>query len=251
MKIAGFQKLTLLNYPEKVAATIFTGGCNLRCPFCQNVDLVYNVDKIDNIENKKIFEYLKERKNQLEGVCITGGEPLLNDDIDEFLYEIKNIGLSIKIDTNGYFPKNLDKIINKKLVDMVAMDIKSGFSNYDFVSGIKKGSYYIGNINDDIHNMYKKHIEENKPKWIESINIIMNSDINYEFRTTCVKNIHNRYDFYEIREMIKNAKKYYLQNYHSNEQIKNLPYESFTNEELALFMKIVEPMVDFIKIRES
>lgn len=249
MEIAGFQKLTLLNYPKKVACTLFTGGCNLRCPFCQNVDLVYNVEKVSPMDKNMVFTYLKERKGKLQGVCITGGEPLIHKDIRELLYEIKNIGYKIKLDTNGYFPDLLNDIINEKLIDMVAMDIKSGFSNYDIVAGIKKENYYIGDKNCDIKNKFDNYIEKENPNWIKSIKIILNSNIDYEFRTTCVKGIHNIYDFYEIREMIKGAKQYYLQNYHENEQIKNLPYDSFTIDELNNFKNVVEKYVDFVGIR--
>ena len=251
MEIAGFQKLTLLNYPKKVACTLFTGGCNLRCPFCQNVDLVYNVEKVVPIDKKEVFKYLEERKGQLEGVCITGGEPLLHKDIRELLNQIKNLGYKIKLDTNGYFPDLLNDIINEKLIDMVAMDIKSGFSNYDIVAGIKKGNYYIGDESSDIKSKLENYIETENPNWEKSIKIIMNSNIDYEFRTTCVKGIHNIYDFYEIREMIKGAKQYYLQNYHTNEQIKELPYNGFTIDELNSFKNVVESFVDFLEIRAS
>ena len=249
MDISGFQKLTLLNYPKKVACTLFTGGCNLRCPFCQNVDLVYNVEKVVPIDKKEVFKYLEERRGQLEGVCITGGEPLLHKDIKELLYDIKNYGYKIKLDTNGYFPDLLNEIINENLVDMIAMDIKSGFSNYDIVAGIKKEICYVGDINSNIKDKLKEYIETKNPNWAKSIKIITNSNLEYEFRTTCVKGLHNIYDFYEIREMIKGAKQYFLQNYHTNEQIKNLPYESFMTDELNSFKNVVDGYVDCIEIR--
>ena len=228
MKIGGFQKLTLLDYPGHIAATIFLVGCNFRCPFCHNIDLIENTDNILSIDFNEVLSYLKNRFNKLQGVAITGGEPLINDDLEDLIIKIKNIGYKIKLDTNGFYFEHLKKIIDNHLVDMVAMDIKSGFTKYYKVCGLNK-------IN--IENIYN------------SINILINSNIEYEFRTTCVNGIHDLDDFIEIKEMIKGAKKYFLQNYNSNDKIKHLNYKSFSKNELETFLNIVKDNVEFASIR--
>ncbi len=249
MKISGLQKLTLLNYPGQMSATIFLCGCNLRCPFCQNVDLVYNTSNAPTIDEEEVMDYLKERYGKLKGVCITGGEPLINDDIENIILKIKNIGYKIKIDTNGFFPDRLSDLINKNIIDMVAMDIKTGFTNYDIVVGKSKSDIISKNIEGiDFEKLYNE--DKNKDREIyKSIDIIRNSNIDYEFRTTCVKGLHNKYDFYEIREMIRGAKKYFLQNYQKNDLISNLPFKSFEKSELEEFLCIVKNYVERVEIR--
>lgn len=249
MKISGLQKLTLLNYPGQMSATIFLCGCNLRCPFCQNVDLVYNTSNAPTIDEEEIMDYLKERYGKLKGVCITGGEPLINDDIEDIILKIKNIGYKIKIDTNGYFPDRLNDLIKKGIIDMVAMDIKTGFTNYDIVIGKSKNDIINKNIEGvDFEKLYNE--DKNKDREIyKSIDIIRNSNIDYEFRTTCVKGLHSKYDFYEIREMIRGAKKYFLQNYQKNDLIANLPFKSFEKSELEEFLYIVKDYVERVEIR--
>lgn len=225
MTIAGYQKLTLLDFPEHVATTIFLAGCNLRCPFCHNVELIENVDKIVPCDEKEIMDYLIERKGKIEGVCITGGEPLINPDIYDLIKKIKDIGLLLKLDTNGYFPDRLKDLMSKNVIDYVAMDIKAGKSHYKDVA--------------------KNDSEE----YLKSIDILMNSNVPYEFRTTCVKGIHTENDFYEIRDMIKGAKKYFLQDYRSNEMIENLPFSAFEEKELNVFKDIVKDYVERVEIR--
>ena len=136
MIINGFQKLTLLDYPGKVACTIFTAGCNLRCPFCHNASLVTHIDSETTFSTEEVLDYLKKRQGSLEGVCITGGEPLLQPDIKEFISEIKNLGYSVKLDTNGTFPEKLKELVNEGLVDYVAMDIKNSKAKYEETAGI-------------------------------------------------------------------------------------------------------------------
>ena len=225
MIIAGYQKLTLLDYPEHVACTIFLAGCNLRCPFCHNVELIENVDKIVPFDEKEIMDYLIERKGKIEGVCITGGEPLINPDIYDLIKKIKDIGLLLKLDTNGYFPDRLKDLLSKNVIDYVAMDIKTGKSHYKDVA------------------------KNDSEDYLKSIDILMNANVPYEFRTTCVKGIHTDVDFYEIREMIKGAKRYYLQDYRSNELIENLPYSAFEEKELIVFKDIVKDYVEKVDIR--
>lgn len=209
MKISGFDKLTLLNYPDKVACTIFTSGCNLRCPFCHNSGLVTN--NYNEISFDSIYEYLKKRIGILDGVCITGGEPLIHADIKDYIKKIKDLGYLVKIDTNGCNPKLLKELIDLKLVDYIAMDIKNIYSKYDITSGIKVN---IDNIK-------------------KSISIIENSGIDYEFRTTIVKEFHSTEDIKEILSYISSNSNYYIQNFKNSNDVFNRNLSSFSEKELV------------------
>ena len=233
MRISGLQKVTLLDYPGHIACTIFFGGCNLRCPFCHNMELVEHPEHFPEIKREEVIGFLKERKGKLNGVAITGGEPLLNTDIGELLHEIKALGYPIKLDTNGFFPDMIEKLIDEKLVDMFAMDIKAGFSNYGKVTGIEPGA-----ISEKLQDSINK-----------SISLLINKALDYEFRTTCVKGLHSEKDFYEIRDMIKGAKAYFLQDYKAAPGMESLPYKPFTREELESFSSIVKDAVVSVNIR--
>lgn len=209
MKISGFDKLTLLNYPDKVACTIFTSGCNLRCPFCHNSGLVTN--NYNEISFDSIYEYLKKRIGILDGVCITGGEPLIHADIKDYIKKIKDLGYLVKIDTNGCNPKLLKELIDLKLVDYIAMDIKNIYSKYDITSGVKVN---IDNIK-------------------KSISIIENSGIDYEFRTTIVKEFHSTQDIKEILSYISSNSNYYIQNFKNSTDVFNRNLSSFSEKELV------------------
>lgn len=191
MKINGFQKMTLLDYPGKVACTVFTAGCNFRCPFCHNAALVTHINNDIEYSEEEILEYLSKRKGLLDGVCITGGEPLLQDGIEVFIAKIKSLGYAVKLDTNGSFPEKLEKLVNAGLVDYVAMDIKNSREKYSL----------IADVDVDI-----KKIEQ-------SVSFLMNNGVDYEFRTTVVKEYHNIEDMKAIGEWIKGAKRYFLQNF--------------------------------------
>ena len=192
MKIYGLQKLTLLDYPGKTACTIFTGGCNFRCPFCHNALLVTDIDSSNTYTEEEILDFLAKRTGLLDGVCITGGEPLMHNGISEFIKKIKELGYKVKLDTNGTFPKKLAELLENHLVDYVAMDIKNSKEKYAQTAGIK--------------NLNLSDIEK-------SINILKLSDIDYEFRTTIVKEFHTVSDIENIAEWIKGAKAYFLQNF--------------------------------------
>lgn len=232
MIISGLQKVTLLDYPGHIACTIFFGRCNLRCPFCHNMELVTNPEHFPTFSIEDILKFLKERKGRLNGVAITGGEPLLNKDIAELLRPIKDLGYPIKLDTNGFFPEMIEKLIDEKLVDMFAMDIKAGWKNYLKVAGADS---------------------RGEPDWQlklkKSISLLINKASDYEFRTTCVKGIHTDEDFYEIKDMIKGAKKYFLQNYKAAPDMKELPFKPFSREELVSFLNIVKDSVENVSIR--
>lgn len=191
MILGGFQKLTLIDYPGKIAATVFTVGCSFRCPFCHNPELV-NLRLAHNEQSEKeFFDFLKKRRGKLEGVCITGGEPTIQRDIIGFIEKIKKLGFLVKLDSNGSRPDVLKKIIDSKLVDFIAMDIKNQPKRYARTVG---GKADVARIK-------------------LSVELIRNSKIPYEFRTTVVPGIHTEKDFVEIAKWIKGAPNYYLQEY--------------------------------------
>lgn len=191
MNIKGLQKTTLLDFPEKLACTVFTGGCNFRCPFCHNASLVLNTDSVESISEEEFFKYISKRSGMLDGVCITGGEPMLCSDLEAFIKKIRSYGLLIKLDTNGSFPEKLNHLLDEGLIDYVAMDIKNSVSKYAMTAGVKE---------------FPQNIEK-------SIDIIMQKAPDYEFRTTVVRELHSPQDIVEIAERIKGAKKYFLQSY--------------------------------------
>lgn len=198
MYILGYQKTTLLDFPGHVAATLFTGGCSFRCPFCHNSDLVLCSPEMMSVSEEEIFSFLKKRRNVLSGICITGGEPTLQEDLVDFIEKVRELGYKVKLDTNGYQPEKLAELLQRKRIDYIAMDIKAGSSNYAKVSGIP--------------NLDMKRIKE-------SIALIEQSGIDYEFRTTVVKELHSQQDFYEIRELILPQSSYYIQSFQDSGNI--------------------------------
>ena len=216
MLISGFDKVTLLNYPGLVACTIFTKGCNLKCPFCHNSSLISGNDDT-YIDEDEIFKYLNKRKNIIEGVCISGGEPLLQKDIKEFIRKIKSLGLKVKLDTNGTNPDLILSLINDNLLDYIAMDIKNIKSKYELTSGAK---VKIDNI-------------------LKSINIIENSGIDYEFRTTIIKEFHTLSDIDYISKVLDKKSKYYIQNFVKSDAVLDKNLHSFTSDELKEMKQIL------------
>lgn len=192
MQIHGLNKTTLLDYPEHVACTVFCGHCNFRCPFCQNADLVLNPSSQPCIPEEEFWTFLSKRKGMLEGVCITGGEPTLQKDLTDFIRRIKEHGLMIKLDTNGYRPEILRKLMEENLIDYIAMDLKSSKEGYACATGLK--SFDLGAIE-------------------ASVDLLLKGSIPYEFRTTVVKELHTREDFISIADWIKGCRAYFLQSY--------------------------------------
>lgn len=227
MQIHGLNKTTLLDYPGIVASTIFTGACNFRCPFCQNGDLVLNPSTLPTISVDEVLAHVDKRKGIIKGVCITGGEPTLQPDLRDFIEELKKRNLLVKLDTNGYRPEILSELISDRLIDYVAMDIKSAPSGYSEVAGV--------NVNVD--------------KIRESVNILMNSDIDYEFRTTVVRELHNMQTFIEIGEFISGAKQYFLQGYVDSERVIRPGFSSYSHGELEVFREELEKYINFVYIR--
>ena len=228
MNICGYQKTTLLDYPGHVAATIFTGGCNFRCPFCHNSDLVVNSTMSPCISQEEIFAFLKKRKNVLSGICITGGEPTLQTNLSEFIKKVRSLGYKIKLDTNGYRPDVISSLLEDNLLDYIAMDIKAGLSNYAKVSGIP-------------------NLDTSKIK--ESISIIENSGIDYEFRTTVVKELHNRQDFLEISEMLSSSSSYFIQSFKDSGNILTPGLSSCDTDTLNQYLAIVKNKLLFSSLR--
>ena len=210
MIISGMQKLTLVDYPGHTACLIFTQGCNFRCPFCHNRDLVIGTDNSNKIDEQVLFDYLDKRKGLIDGVCISGGEPLLQKDIKLFIKKIREKGYKIKLDTNGSKPEVLQDLIESNLVDYVAMDVKNIFSKYDETIGCKS------------------NLEDIK----KSISILKSSNIDYEFRTTIAKELHSLEDIRGILEYLGNDVKYYLQNYNECETVLKKGLSSFSDDEL-------------------
>ena len=228
MNIYGYQKTTLLDYPGHVAATLFTCGCNFRCPFCHNSDLVLKHTSSDFIPEEEIFAFLKKRKNILSGICITGGEPTLQPDLVEFIHKIRSLGYKIKLDTNGYRPEIISNLLKKNLLDYIAMDIKAGFSNYSKVCGLQK---------TDIHNITK------------SISIIENSNINYEFRTTVVKELHTDKDFQEIAQMLSPKSTYFIQSFKDSGHILAPGLSSYDKQTLEYYLSIIKKTIPNSSLR--
>ncbi len=212
MKIGGFNKLTVQDYPEHIACIIFTKGCNFDCSYCYNRDLVDN--KCKTIDKEEIMSYLYKRRKVLDGVVISGGEPTIWNDLITFLKEIKELKLDIKLDTNGYNPDMLKEIIDNNLVDYIAMDIKAVSNKYSKVINKK--------IDFD--------------KILESIKLINKSNIKHEFRTTIMKGIHNTNDIVEINKLISNST-LYLQNFEYTDSVKGKNIKSFSEDELLEMKK--------------
>ncbi len=225
MDFGGFQKLTVLDYPSHVACIVFTKGCNFRCPFCHNSFLVENC--AEQISSEEILLYLKKRKGVLDGVSVTGGEPLMHQGIVDFIKEVKALGYDVKVDTNGTFPERLKELVESSLVDYVAMDIKNSPEKYDITAGAKT----------DISKIQ------------ESIDFLLSAKVDYEFRTTVTNELHTPQDIVSISKWISGAKRYFVQNFVDSGNILTsgmTPVSPETLEEMALCAK---DNVQFVKIR--
>ncbi len=229
MVIQGLQKLTLLDYPGKLAATVFLGGCNFRCPFCHNASLVLSPTARGIMSEDELVEFLAGRRPKLTAVCISGGEPTLNADLPSLLYRIKELGFSIKLDTNGTSPEMIYALMADELIDYVAMDIKAAPQNY---------ADAVGKANVDISSIE------------ESVAFLLTSSIEYEFRTTLVRGIHTLDDMRGIGEWIKGAERYFLQTYKdSGEIISPAGLSPFSKDEMNAFLAAVKPYVPNAALR--
>lgn len=226
MKISGFSKLTLLDYPGKLACEIFTQGCNFKCPFCHNSEFIDN-NSTYNYTEEEIITYLERRKKILDGIVITGGEPTIQSDLINFIEDVKKMGYKVKLDTNGFRPNVLKKLIDKKLIDYVAMDIKNSFEKYNITCGLK--------------NMVIENIKK-------SIDILKNSGIDYEFRTTIIKEYHTKEDIISILNIVGDSK-YYLQNFELSDNVLDKNLHGFSEYELIDMQNILSLKYNNVEIR--
>lgn len=230
MIIKGFQPLTLLDFPGKIAAIVFTAGCPWRCPYCYNKPLAANSAKLPEISQEEIFSFLNKRKGKLDGVAITGGEPTIHRDLPDFIKKIRALGFLVKLDTNGTNPKMLKQLVDEKLLDYIAMDIKASPSGYAVAVG------------------GKADIEAIK----ETARLIMASGVEYEFRTTSLPAIVKESDFLEIAAWIRGAKKFCLQQFKPMGDLMDASYykeQAYSEKELNDFKEMLRPFFDKIEVR--
>lgn len=226
MDINGLQKLTLLDYPGKVACTVFLAGCNLRCPFCHNAPLVVGSAPAA-MDEAEFLAFLAKRRGKLDGVCVTGGEPTLRPGLPEFLEKIRNLGFLIKLDTNGTNPGMLQKLLDRKIVDYVAMDIKNAPSRYGATCG-----------DIDVLEAVKK-----------SAAILMDSGTDYEFRTTCVSPLHDPQGMRELGRWISGAKQYYLQQFVDSGNLVGTGVRGLSKDQMEALRSAVLPYIPNTHIR--
>lgn len=229
MKVYGLEKLSLVDYDGVVAATIFTGGCNFRCPFCHNGSLVTEFNKFSTVDENEIISYLKKRIGIIEGLCITGGEPTLNHDLPQFIEKIKNIGIKVKLDSNGTNPDMIKTLVNNGLLDHVAVDIKNDKEHYAAVIGFDKFD--------------TEKIEK-------TVSFLLQGKVSYEFRTTLINEFHDENNIYEIGKWIFGADKYFLQKFKSGDNCL-LPngLSEVPQEKAIKLLKTVSPFVKQAKLR--
>lgn len=220
--------MTLLDFPGKTAATVFTPGCNFRCPFCHNASLVLHTDEAEHYGEEEVLSYLKKRQGILDGICITGGEPLLQKDIADFMEKVKSLGYKIKLDTNGSFPEKLRELVGKGLVDYVAMDIKNSKEKYAATVGIEKFD--------------TSAVEE-------SVSYLLSGMVDFEFRTTVVDELHTEEDIENIAAWIRGAKRYFLQNFVDSGDILGDNLSAASREKLDSMRKIAEKYIDIVGVR--
>lgn len=235
MLICGIQKLSLLDYPEKLAATIFTGGCNFRCPFCHNASLVTELSSCDPIPADDVFDFLNKRIGKLDGVCITGGEPLLHNDIDDFIRKVRELGFLVKLDTNGTFPERLKRLLDEDLLDYVAMDIKNSVEKYPMTVGVP--DFDISPV-------------------LSSVELLKNCSIPYEFRTTLIKGFHTDDDIRSIGKLVQGAQRHFLQNFEDTGNLvgflntrEKIEMSGFSRQEIEHFQDILASFVSKAAIR--
>lgn len=228
MDIHGLQKLTLLDYPGRTACTVFLAGCNLRCPFCHNSELLDRHAAPAAMDDGELLAYLKKRQGMLDGVCITGGEPLLNPELPELLRAIKALGYPVKLDTNGTVHEHLCYVVEEGLVDYVAMDIKNSRARYAETCGL---------MGMDLSPVF------------DSIDLLKSGRVDYEFRTTVVDELHDEDSFYDIAELLQGAKRYFLQPFTDRDTVMFGGLHAPEAEQLRAYADIVRPYVDRVSIR--
>lgn len=228
--IGGLQKTTLLDYPGKAAATIFTSGCNFKCPYCHNKDLVFIPENYEFFDPAQVIHYLEKRRGLLDGVCISGGEPLIQEGLPAFLEAIKALGYLIKIDTNGSYPVKLKELIDRGLADYVALDVKNVPERYAETVGAGPEGIRFESIR-------------------ETIAILLADTVDYEIRTTVIREFHTEEDIIRIAEMIRGTKRYFLQKYEETDRVIQPGWHSYTNEEMNHLADLVRPVIPNVSLR--
>lgn len=226
MRIGGIQKLTLLDFPGHVACTVFTHGCNFRCPFCHN-SLLVNKTPDELLDPQEVLDFLRGRTAILDGVAITGGEPLLHSDIGDFISQVKDMGYRVKLDTNGSYYERLAGLIDDGLVDYVAMDIKNSPERY----GETAGNHFV------------------YPQVERSIDLLLEGRVPYEFRTTAVRELHTPEDFSSIGQRIAGAQRYYIQCFKDSGDILQPGLTAPTREQLEQFLTAARQYVPEAQLR--
>ncbi|MBQ9825808.1 MAG: anaerobic ribonucleoside-triphosphate reductase activating protein [Firmicutes bacterium] len=238
MNIAGIQKLTLLDYPGRCAATIFTPGCNLRCPFCHNASLVdpeelkKSLSENGLIDPQEVLDFLKDRKGRLTGLAVTGGEPLMQPGILDFLREVKNIGYAVKLDTNGTNPERLRALLSAGIVDYVAMDFKNSREKYGLTTGVPESTAAI---------LYENTLLSKR--------FITESGVEHEYRTTIVKELHTLDDVRKMAQELKGEEKYFLQNFTDSGDILQGGFTSCSKAELEEMLAVAREYVPGAQLR--
>ena len=227
MKIHGLQKMTLLDFPGHVACTVFTGGCDMRCPFCHNYELV-DGSAPPIMEEEELFAFLEKRRGLLDGVAFTGGEPCLQKNLPDLMKRVKQMGYSIKLDTNGNHPDMLRRMMEEGLLDYVAMDIKNSPDKYALTAGLHQID--MGPIR-------------------ESVKMLMEGPVNYEFRTTCVAQFHEEEDFVKIGEWLEGAKAYFLQSFTDRDSVPFGNLTAPTRKEIYAFCRTVQRFIPNTHVR--
>lgn len=228
MIIKGLQKLTLIDYPGRLAATVFVGGCNFRCPFCHNASLVLPEKSAEAIPEEEFFEFLSTRVGKLSGVCVSGGEPTVYPDLPDFIRRIRSLGFSVKLDTNGSSPDTLISLVKFGLVDYVAMDIKNSPERYAETVG--KDQFDIAPI-------------------CKSVEFLLSGAVDYEFRTTVVRELHTASNLAAVGKWISGAKRYYLQPFKDSGELISPGLTGYSEAEMNELLAIVSPFVSIAQIR--
>lgn len=228
MHFCGINKTTLLDYPGHVAATLFTGGCNMRCPFCQNSGLVLEPESLPKITEEEVILFLRKRKGILDGICITGGEPTLQPDLEDFICRIKELGYLVKLDTNGYRPQTLERLLERKLPDYVAMDIKASRERYGAACGLPEANLSLID---------------------RSVELLKASTIPNEFRTTVVKGIHTVEEFTAIGRWLQGCRAYILQSFRDGESVMQRGLAEFDREQLEEMRTRVAEYIPSVALR--
>lgn len=228
MLLRGLQKTTLLDFPGHVACTVFTGGCNFRCPFCHNASLITNLDGDERLSEENFFAFLEKRRGLTDGVCITGGEPLLQKDILPFIERIKSLGYLVKLDTNGSYPDALRTLLERGLLDYVAMDIKNAKEAYAETAGTERDVL---------------------PAIEESVALLKSGQLPYEFRTTVVKELHTEERMAAIGKWLGDVPHYFIQNFSDAGEVLTEGLSGFTPSELDALLAAVQPYIPTARIR--